>query len=649
MKSALTRFVVALVFAIASVSPAYADRTFFTGSGGSGGTATGFQVPNDTWGTFEDSGGTPINTFKVDASENLFINTQNATDYIVFSFAETNEYEMTDDFFSPANTSDISLGTSGQEWNGAFFRNNQPISFRNAANSADLRALIVRDTNDTRVIAASGAAIEFAIGAGNGTAAMEIQSASLSYQADDFKFYGATADGSDDQNLAICAGGDGAGAGCSTTTTPDGTSGGVLQLTGNEDTRVGQVWLRSGNVSGTSDINIMTTHASASVLIRGGSSGTVELGSANDGNSQAIFNQSNDNIYFYPDGATNTNRFGDGSGEFYQSNGSTISYAWNAAGNYFYGGNCTTAGIGWDGDTNTGFCRPSDEVTRHLAGGVSVFDTSTTGVAMGSGAQIFMDDASVSEPGIALSGNPDTGLYEDPSGNFAVAFNGAQAAGFGSSGFTVNQNIFPLTNGTPLTLRASTSDGSDNRFVELHGGGAQNYSGTRGAYIQVSGNEQGNAGDVIIVPGNANLAAIELRTYAANNTAVRFMNQTNGGDAVLRRWVTAEITGMSGATATASNLIPTNSQVYGCLARVTTEITGATSFDIGDGSDVDRWGAGIALTAGTTTNQLSFTANPAGWNQTATSVVLTANGSSFTAGAVRILCAISDFWNGPTS
>lgn len=105
--------------------------------------------------------------------------------------------------------------------------------------------------------------------------------------------------------------------------------------------------------------------------------------------------------------------------------------------------------------------------------------------------------------------------------------------------------------------------------------------------------------------------------------------------------VTAEIT-CSGASSSASNLIPAGAFVLGVTARVITAITGASAFTIGDGSDADKWGAGIALTAGTTTTGAAFTAGPSHY-AAATSVVLTATTSSFTAGKVRVTVHYIDF------
>ena len=92
---------------------------------------------------------------------------------------------------------------------------------------------------------------------------------------------------------------------------------------------------------------------------------------------------------------------------------------------------------------------------------------------------------------------------------------------------------------------------------------------------------------------------------------------------------------LSGATYTFTNLIPAKSFLIGVSFRVTTLITGATTWDAGDGTDVDRFGAAIALAAGTLVDHSNATANPSGWFQAANNVVLTANGSNFTGGVVR--------------
>ena len=100
--------------------------------------------------------------------------------------------------------------------------------------------------------------------------------------------------------------------------------------------------------------------------------------------------------------------------------------------------------------------------------------------------------------------------------------------------------------------------------------------------------------------------------------------------------VTALLSGLTGASVSAASLIPAGSVVLGVTARVTTAITGATGFDIGDGVDQDRWGANIAIALDTTSDNSDWTAQAITNFASANDVVLTALTSNFTAGAVRV-------------
>lgn len=92
------------------------------------------------------------------------------------------------------------------------------------------------------------------------------------------------------------------------------------------------------------------------------------------------------------------------------------------------------------------------------------------------------------------------------------------------------------------------------------------------------------------------------------------------------------------SSATLSEGIPAGSIVLGVTIRVTTLITGdsGVSLSIGDGTDADRWGTGIAFAAGTTTDGTDFTITSVPIYAAATDIVLTPNAGAFTAGAVTI-------------
>ena len=100
----------------------------------------------------------------------------------------------------------------------------------------------------------------------------------------------------------------------------------------------------------------------------------------------------------------------------------------------------------------------------------------------------------------------------------------------------------------------------------------------------------------------------------------------------------AVVTTTAAATATATNLIPAGSMVVGVTTRVTTAVTGDagfTGFSIGDGSDVDRWGANVTPSLDETTDLTDCTITSPAIYAAATSVVLTqVGGSTFVAGGV---------------
>ena len=131
----------------------------------------------------------------------------------------------------------------------------------------------------------------------------------------------------------------------------------------------------------------------------------------------------------------------------------------------------------------------------------------------------------------------------------------------------------------------------------------------------------------------------ELHSRITNNSAT--IPKTYNIDLVVddlsnERLTVQELTGLSGASVTASNLIPAGAIVLGVLVEVTTAITGATSFDVGDGATANRWGDNIAITLGTKTDLTDTTDTSVPIFPAANNVVLTAVGSNFTAGAVRI-------------
>jgi hypothetical protein len=89
---------------------------------------------------------------------------------------------------------------------------------------------------------------------------------------------------------------------------------------------------------------------------------------------------------------------------------------------------------------------------------------------------------------------------------------------------------------------------------------------------------------------------------------------------------------LSGASVTSMNSIPAGSICFGVSERVTLAVTGAISFKIGYAGSLNAFGDLLGLSLGSTNfgiiGPTAFYAN--------TAVVITANGSNFTAGKARI-------------
>lgn len=87
--------------------------------------------------------------------------------------------------------------------------------------------------------------------------------------------------------------------------------------------------------------------------------------------------------------------------------------------------------------------------------------------------------------------------------------NGTPITGGGSGSLSSTEIVYTgIAN--LFNIRADTSDGTDNKKVAVSGGGAASL--TRGAYIELSGNEETNTGRAVIVSGNAVGNYIQLYT-----------------------------------------------------------------------------------------------------------------------------------------
>lgn len=96
--------------------------------------------------------------------------------------------------------------------------------------------------------------------------------------------------------------------------------------------------------------------------------------------------------------------------------------------------------------------------------------------------------------------------------------------------------------------------------------------------------------------------------------------------------VTTTLTGVSGASVTASSLRPKGAFVVGVATTVTVALgvtNGTTGYTIGDGSDADRYGDITGTAIGTDSDNTDAVADPTGYQAAAGDVVITAKGGDF--------------------
>jgi len=181
----------------------------------------------------------------------------------------------------------------------------------------------------------------------------------------------------------------------------------------------------------------------------------------------------------------------------------------------------------------------------------------------------------------------------------------------------------------------------------LLGVGASGATGTlrlpnAGSITWRNANDNGDL-NILSSPGSdtfdfGDTAMPELRINADGvevfNLIVR--GQTQGEGTQITRAAVAVAT-PSGATATATNLIPNGAIVLGVTTRVITAVTGPAGFDVGDGVDVDRWGNSLATGLNQTSASVDFTSSTLQIFTAANDVVITSDGVDFTGGSIRVI------------
>jgi hypothetical protein len=159
------------------------------------------------------------------------------------------------------------------------------------------------------------------------------------------------------------------------------------------------------------------------------------------------------------------------------------------------------------------------------------------------------------------------------------------------------------------------------------------------SYIGFCSNTFANdgGGDLRLFRDAANVLA---QRNAANSQESRlystFTSSTNYQRMTIKS-VRQTLSALSGASATTTGtFIPDGAVVVGVTTRVSTLLTGATGYTIGDGTDADRWGDITGTAVGTTSDNRDWTAATIECFTAGGNITLTAKTSNFTAGAIEI-------------
>lgn len=149
----------------------------------------------------------------------------------------------------------------------------------------------------------------------------------------------------------------------------------------------------------------------------------------------------------------------------------------------------------------------------NVAGGnINMVTNGSTRISVNTSGQLRAHTSSVSAPAFTFNGDENTGIYSGGSEEIGITTNGSADVRFAG-------DMFFIKNG--FTIRANTSDGSDNDSIAIAGGGD---SGTgRGGYVQMWGNQGTDAGDVVISAGVTSEAAdaeVKIRTNGSDRLTV---------------------------------------------------------------------------------------------------------------------------------
>jgi len=246
-------------------------------------------------------------------------------------------------------------------------------------------------------------------------------------------------------------------------------------------------------------------------------------------------------------------------------------------------------------------------------------------------------------------------LFSNVSGNYNVGLGvNALQKSTGSDNIAIGVNALlsqeSVNDNTAVGYEAGQYV-TDSRNVFLGKGAGVNASGTASTrattsqecvFVGAHAHPVGTGDDNSIVIGynstgdgsNTTVIGTTSTTQARVRGATLLSTGANGQSTIFGQSTTL-LSGLSGESVTAANLIPANCVVIGISVRVTTAITGADSFNVREDFLGSVYLGAIATAVGTTAIGVGQNGYPIAV-ESATDIRLTANTSDFTGGAVRV-------------
>jgi len=204
-----------------------------------------------------------------------------------------------------------------------------------------------------------------------------------------------------------------------------------------------------------------------------------------------------------------------------------------------------------------------------------------------------------------------------------------------------------LTAARAVTLPVASAFPTGTRLLVIDETG--NCSSINAITLNRAGSDTISGGTSVVINLPYGFAAIESNGSNAwtiidqgFETPLQTLAEAANGASIQAAVLESLISGLSGSSVTTSVNIPANCIVLSVGCRVTTAIAGATSFSVGVSGNTSQFGSSLSISAGSTNYGLI---GPTAF-YSATPLVLSAAGGSFTAGAVRLsvhylLCAPS--------